>query len=195
MGNLPTGELMTSRGHNGFKNPQQRDNVVDVEGDSLFSVVSFLFKNIIYLFIIHFLCMGVLSACMYVCALCACLVPGNWSCRWLWDEPWDLSLGSLEAQPGLLPLTYLSSPSAVFLEQVMTTCPVVACLGMSSSLTSIINQGNILQQTCLQASLWRHFLDWESFFSDNSNLCQVGIKLTNTLVYCKACSPESTAKR
>ena len=50
MGNLPTGELMTSRGHNGFKNPQQRDNVVDVEGDSLFSVVSFLFKNIIYLF-------------------------------------------------------------------------------------------------------------------------------------------------
>ena len=41
---------MTSTGHNGFKNPQQRDNVVDVERDSLFSVISFLFKNIIYLF-------------------------------------------------------------------------------------------------------------------------------------------------
>lgn len=51
----------------------------------------------------------------------------------------------------------------------MTTCPGVAALSIS-----IVNEENAIEAcSCLQVSLMRHLLSWDSLFSDDFHLCQV----------------------
>ena len=74
------------------------------------------------------------------------------------------------------PCLFLQTVSTCSLMQPRTTCPDLATpvVGQTFQNQSVIRK--ITPWACLQANLWKHYLKWCSFFSNNSTLCQVKFK-------------------